>query len=695
MDHYPAIVQKLRDELKACAHSQALDTAAKKTAFSMRSNRPRIYLATHLAGGTGGGMFIDLAYLVRDILKHMGQPADQVDGVFWLPAPDARGEKPAALANTFAALNELNHFTVPGSRFQADYGDSEGILADDGPPFRRCFFLPADVEESKELTRKATDLAAGFVFANIITPLGRKADNCRKQSSSPVAHAPASELTTHHTFGMYRFSWPKRTMIQQAARRLSGKLVERWVAPGNPKATEARAWLAAEWAKRKLEPQHILARLEEACEKTWKKKPEDVLSAISAQYMAENAPKLDVAVAENAIAHVEQLAGKPRFKPQSGKPRPLPGMPSILERTLSDVTRAVSAECEKELADVCVCALDDPGLRLGGAELAVPQILSLIESLERKEGEYTEAMAETSEVAYDRMRTLAGSLEGLGAFLRRGNIAAELVQFFYLYPKARFQELSREGVLSVIRALRNAYGRNSKDIGMCRQRMQEFRRSLGTLQPFKESGAGVGPGISILPLGCATMDQAVDQFVKGIPDPDLTDLDRQVQERVEAQLKSLVRVCLSSQAPQLQTDLEMLMQAQAEKFISTRMRETDVADFFLKQYQEDADIDKDIAGAFHQAVPGLSASAKAKEIHILTVPAGPAGEGFATHARRAMTGFDLAVAAGTDDILFYREVPDLSLADLPQLGPKFQQAYQEMSAQQNFTPHSREDITNW
>ena len=71
------------------------------------------------------------------------------------------------------------------------------------------------------------------------------------------------------------------------------------------------------------------------------------------------------------------------------------------------------------------------------------------------------------------------------------------------------------------------------------------------------------------------------------------------------------------------------------------------------------------------------------------------GEKFAEHARRAMQGIDLAVAVGTDDILFYRENPSLTLADLPQLGPKFQQAYQEISAQQNFTPHSREDITQW
>lgn len=494
---------------------------------------------------------------------------------------------------------------------------------------------------------------------------------------------------------MYRFTWPKRTLIQQAARRLCCKLVERWIAPVNPNASEVRGWLAGEWAKRRLEPQHILERLEEACEKTWRKKPEDVLSAISAQYMAENAPKLDGALAENAIAHVEQLAGKPRFKPTPGQSRPIPAAPSILERTFSDVTRTLSAECEKELAEVCVCALDDPRLRLAGAELAVPQILNLIDSLERKEDSHREAMAETSEVAYDRLRSLAGNLEGLGAFLRRGNTVAELVQFFYLYPKARFQELSRDGVLSVIRALRNAYGRNSKDIGMCRQRLQEFRRSLSTLQPFKESAAGVGPGISILSLGCATLEEAVDQFVSRIPEKDLVDFDRQIQEKVEAQSKSLVRICLSHQAPQLLTELEVLMQAQAEKFAAARMRESDAADFFLKQYEQDADIAKDIAGAFHQATPSLTEAAKGKEIHALTVPAGPAGKSFAEHARRAMTGIDLAVACGTDDILFYREIPGLSQADLPQLGPKFQQAYQEMSAQQNFTPHSRCDIVDW
>jgi hypothetical protein len=730
LEHYPAIVQRLRDELKACSHPKALATAAKNTRLSQRSNRPQVYLAAHLAGGTGSGMFIDLAYLTRDVLKHMGYPAASIDGLFWLPAPDGRPEKPAYFGNTVAALKELNRFTSAGAQFQADYGDAEGVLADPAPPFHQCFFLPGSVEEGKESTRRATELASGYVYANLVTPLGRAADACREKLASgsepgasatgltrPVAHAPGSDithhspLTTHHAFGMYRFSWPKRTMMQQAARRLCRKLVERWVGHVNPGAEMVRVWLAEEWSKRGLEPQRLLARLEEGCEKTWKKKPEDVLMAISGQFMAENAPKLDGAIAENAIAHVEQLAGKPRFKPKPGQSKPVPAPPSVIERTLSEGTRALSTECEKELADLCVCALDEPGFRLAGAELAVPQILNLIDTLERKEGEHREALAETSEVAYDRMQTLAGSLEGLGAFLRRGNIVAELVQFFYLYPKARYQELTREGVLSVIRALRNAYGRFSQDIGMCRKRLMEFRHSLHSLQPFKESAGGVGPGISILPVGCAKLEEAVDQFVKAIPEQDLLDLDRQVQEAVKNKMKSLVSICLSSQASQLLGELEMLMQMYAEKFVAARMHETDAADFFLKQYQNEEEIAKDIAGAFHQATPEIhpaDSSFRAREMertrtdesqpgdfHVLGVPAGAAGERFAEHARNTMKDIDLTVAAGTDDILFYRESALPSLDDLPQLGPKFQQAYQEISAQQNFTPHSREDITNW
>src|SRR5260370_41827754 len=106
---------------------------------------------------------------------------------------------------------------------------------------------------------------------------------------------------------------------------------------------------------------------------------------------------------------------------------------------------------------------------------------------------------------------------------------------------------------------------------MSRQRLQEFHRSLGSLQPFQESAAGAGPGISILPLGCATLEQAVKKFVAGVSEPELADFDRKVQEGLQTELKSLVQICMSPQAPHLLGELELLTQAQGDTFLAPRI----------------------------------------------------------------------------------------------------------------------------
>ena len=65
-DNYPTIVRRLQVELDACTDSNALTTAGRQTGLGVRSNRPlarlhRLPLAWPM-GGTGGGMFLDLAY---------------------------------------------------------------------------------------------------------------------------------------------------------------------------------------------------------------------------------------------------------------------------------------------------------------------------------------------------------------------------------------------------------------------------------------------------------------------------------------------------------------------------------------------------------------------------------------------------------------------------------------------------------
>jgi hypothetical protein len=693
MDHYAKIVQRLKEELKTCTHPNILPAIAQKTRLGVRGNRPRVYIVANLAGGTGGGMFLDLAYLTRDLLRQLGYVHPEIIGLLFVPAGDNRLDKPPLLCNTFAALTELKHFSSPGVSFQADYGDPEGTLSDREPPFQQCFLLPASAEASKDRVPQPSELAGGFLFANLITPLGRTSEASRV----PGKDAKPTSLA-FHSFGMFRFSWPRRTFIQQAGRRLCRQLVEHWMAGVQPNSEEIRAWLTEQWSRRGLEPKTLTTRLKSACQQAFQKDPDEVLAAFGQQLQAQISAgqKLDRAAAEQVLIHLEQLAGRPKAPLKPGQPKVAPAPAGLLERTLGEATRAISAECEKQLADLCVCGLDEPRFRLAGAEFIIPPILPMLDQFLQKQEAYGKDFAETSQVAHERLLSSMENLEGLGGWLRRGSTVNDYVEMAAIYPKARYQELIHEGVMSILHGLRAAYPRYSGDIDMCRKRLEEFRRSLHSLQPFKESGAEVGPGISLLPVGCGTIEEAVKQFVQMIKPEELTALDAKMQEVIRAKLKSLVNVCLNPAAPKLLGELEIAMQEQAEAFVEPRLNETSTAAFFLKQYQQEQEMLKDIAGGFHQAAPSLTPpSTSAPEIHVLTVPAGPAGERFADLARQAMFGIELSVAAGTDDILFYRETPSLTFADLPQLGPRFQQAYQEMCALENFTPHSRCDIKEW
>ena len=72
VDNYRSIVARLRRDLERITAPEGLTAAAKDTGLGKRSNWPRVYLVAHLGGGTGGGMFLDLAYVVRARLLRDG-----------------------------------------------------------------------------------------------------------------------------------------------------------------------------------------------------------------------------------------------------------------------------------------------------------------------------------------------------------------------------------------------------------------------------------------------------------------------------------------------------------------------------------------------------------------------------------------------------------------------------------------------
>ena len=60
-----------------------------------------------------------------------------------------------------------------------------------------------------------------------------------------------------------------------------------------------------------------------------------------------------------------------------------------------------------------------------------------------------------------------------------------------------------------------------------------------------------------------------------------------------------------------------------------------------------------------------------------------------------MAGINWTVTSSKEDVIFYRELQEVKLSELEQLGPVAYEAYQQMTALEHFTPHSRSDINEW
>src|SRR5262249_3553421 len=162
-DNYRAVVRRLESELAACLDPNALATAARQTGLGVRTNRPRVYVVTSLAGGTGSGAFIDLAYVVRSLLKRRGYEEPDLVGLLLLPALDGSRTRTMTVGNAYAALTELNHYATPGTVFSARYHEREAPIEDPEPPFNRCMMLPLPEESDEVATRELADLAGHFL----------------------------------------------------------------------------------------------------------------------------------------------------------------------------------------------------------------------------------------------------------------------------------------------------------------------------------------------------------------------------------------------------------------------------------------------------------------------------------------------------------------------------------------------------
>ncbi len=682
--NYHSIALRLHADLTACTDPSALTAAATRTGLALRSTRPRVYVVTSLGGGTGSGMFIDLAYVVRQQLKKLGHAEAEVVGLFYLPPADPNQAATMALGNTYAALTELHHYSSPEETYSARFDDREPPLTSTAAPFSRCAFMPAapDLPEMADPAR----LAAEYLGLELTTPLGRTAEAAR----TPAAASAGPAGVVCQTFGLYRYSWPRRGLLQRAARTYCRQLVQRWAAKADqPLKDRLAAWVQGQWDEHDLGAQALIARYQEACARVLGQPPEAIFAAVTGPFIAREGALLELGHnnLQNAVKQLERLVGNPAELS-------LHNEPAVLDEALRQEAEVVVQTWQPLLDRFTFELMEQPEFRLAGAEEACRQAIRVIEQILEQHETLCQELSEKAVKAYDRLQYLVAAFPEIVKGGRKAPAAlAELAELLKVFPKWRYQSLVLRRLTYTYTSLRGHLSDQIRETGFFRLRFGELLTHLQR-PGAREFSATPANGALLLPPDCPGLDQALTHLLPEMTPEEWTALDGQMQELIREQFRSLKFVCTNS--AQILRNLGDAMLMRAETVVAGRLTGTGAVDAFFGHYP-DADAARDgLIQAFDEAAPSPVSAAVAPESEtvLLSVPIG--GEHrLGPLAAAALPQACLVSHANPDDLIVYREDNGFTFSDLELFDVPGEEAYQQMLSVPHFTPHTRIDIAEW
>jgi serine/threonine protein kinase len=665
-----AVRLRLRQELQACADEKVVNDVARRTSLGLRTTRPRVYVVTSLTGGTGGGMFIDVAGVLRRELAQIGHPRAELIVVLLVP-PVSRNTEARDVANSYAALTELKHFAA--ARRQAG----------DAAPFDRCVVVPLPARtDSAAVLQEVYSLAGEFLSRELTTGLGRVADEGRQALKHPGAGL------TCQTFGAYWFSVPRRPLLQRVAHHLCDRLLRGWgLGDANSLAAFMNQWALSQLVQANLSTESLLARLDEACAAALGQPPKAWFEAL-VQRWAKGAPgdltKAPAAVRE-AMEDFKQALGAFDSAPDLLATRPV-------ITALATGCAAVGRAAEQRLVDAIPGALSEPSFRLACKEDAAQEQLSnVLREAARCHQQHSAEHCKQAADLWQQIPPLIAELQLDGMFRAKARARAadrirELAARCLGARYASVRSLAASRLCDEVRANLHRYYRALR---CCHKRVSQL---VGSLAPAAETPVDLGLGRYLLPFNCQTLEAAVARILDSLPGAAEADLHDNVSNLIRATFTQHLHVCTA--APSLFRDLREKIIREVDRLAEDSLGRAHAAEMYLERQPDQTDVATDLVGAFDQAQPELCNGQRAvgRDFSILAVPPGPEGERFRALVKHALPEVPMQSAATTDDIVFYREHSFASLDELPQLGQPARKHYEQVLAIGQFGPHSRIDI---
>ncbi|MCA9102147.1 MAG: protein kinase, partial [Planctomycetales bacterium] len=111
VDHVDELLERLRGAIREMTDTETLTTSGETVGGQFERTSPRVFIVASAAGGTGGGMVVDVAYAVRQVLREQALEDGGVHGLLTFSTPRDPEARQLATANAIATLLEINHLS--------------------------------------------------------------------------------------------------------------------------------------------------------------------------------------------------------------------------------------------------------------------------------------------------------------------------------------------------------------------------------------------------------------------------------------------------------------------------------------------------------------------------------------------------------------------------------------------------------
>jgi serine/threonine protein kinase len=741
VDNHQRLLARVKREIQETTNADLIYHTVNQTGLALRDTTPRVYIITS-AGGGSSGMLLDLSYATRRMLNQLRHPDAELNVFLLCSAPTDPASPKAELANVFATLTEIHHYSDPSIPFTAEYGE-EQRLVDHGSPAGAVYLLPLPHRGPNALGDTVAHLGS-YLFHEVTTPLGMHLGNLRK--ATPADSDPEAFPTPFRSFGTYAVWFPRGLLLRLASRLTCRKLLEGWLSPlesGLPPDLSALVNTVCEQVADdpQLATETLLARIEEATRDahltdlgaTPAEAITGLLSTLEEQSVQSVAQEDPGNWSRQALNRIRDWVGDvtPHELHQDWRK-------TRVNRALLVAAKKVAEDHGRQLAEQWATVMRHPGARLAAAESAVTAMETFCTHQANERNEYLSVLkAKTGQAWAQLEQALAECYSGGGGFrIFGGRSSRRLLHGFMerlsFYARCRLQEETIAAVQHFFIALRSQLLDQKRDLGFCRQRLRHLQENLELAALEEDDLASTRPGAEltlshspvasteafweairqshtarvVLPEGEKELERAAVKLLHRLKTDDWVDLDKELDERVLQIRGGLFPTCMKS--GDLTRNLAAPLMNETITLLGEFLPVMDVAQILGAEFgftfdQEnspdnrppDQELAEHTKNYLKRAAP-LLGRGDAKHLHaFLLLPASPAGRGLSKAVEAALADLRHVKVPGQSDLMFCCDQGPLTPQDLQQMFKACSKAYRDAVPTPVSSPHCRFDLMDW